>query len=148
MAAAQCVARHGGDHRLADAADGFPVARDVFILIDGGEVIVGHGTDVGASRKCLIATGDDHGADALVGIEGKQRGAKLVHQRIVERVQRLRAVERNEADTTSRFDQNVLVGHENSSWNRCNISRPTGRLINPRPRRRHDDQPDHSARLA
>ena len=41
--------------------------------------------------------GHDHAADRLVGVEGLQRGAKLVHQLVVERVELLGAVQRDDA---------------------------------------------------
>jgi hypothetical protein len=53
----------------------------------------GHGADVGAGGKGLLAAGDDDAADAVVGVKGQQRGAQLVHQRVVQRVQLLGAVQ-------------------------------------------------------
>lgn len=50
-AAAQGKAADGGDHGLADAADGLPVARDVVALVGVGKAVLSHGADIGAGRK-------------------------------------------------------------------------------------------------
>jgi hypothetical protein len=79
-------------------ADGFPVAGDVVALVDVGKGVFGHGADVGAGGKGLFAAGDDHAADGLVGIKGLERCAQLVHELVVERVELLGAVQRDDAD--------------------------------------------------
>jgi hypothetical protein len=101
-----------GSHGLADAADGFPVAGDVVALVDVGEAVAGHGADVGAGGKRLLAAGDDDAADRFVGVEGLERRAQFVHQLVVQGVELLRTIELHDADLArfrAHFD--VGVGH-------------------------------------
>jgi hypothetical protein len=46
--------------------------------------------------KGLLAAGDDHAADGRVGVEGLERGAQFVHQLVVQRIELLGAVERDD----------------------------------------------------
>ena len=55
---------------------------------------------------------------AVVGIECSERRAELVHQRIVQRIELLRPVERDEADAAARLDEDVFV--------RCHERTPNG----------------------
>jgi hypothetical protein len=97
---------------LRIAADGFPVAGDVVALVGVGKAVFGHGADVGTGGKGLFAAGDDHAADGLVGIKGLERLAQFVHQLVVQRVELLGAVQRDDADLLgfgAHF--NGFVGH-------------------------------------
>src|SRR5690606_12465157 len=60
---------------------------------------------------CLLRAGDDHGTDAVVGLEVVQCGGDLVHHLVVERVERLRAVEGDEADTAAFLGDDHLEAH-------------------------------------
>ena len=114
-AAAERKARHGGDHRLANRRQRLPVARDVAGLVDVHVVEVGHRRDVGAGGKRLLAAGDDDAADAIVAVVGLQRRTQVVHQRVVQRVELLRAVQRDDAGAQRTVamlgSQDVVVGH-------------------------------------
>jgi hypothetical protein len=90
-------ARHRGDHRLAHLADGLPVAGDEAARVGLHVAQRGHGGDVGARRKGLLAAGDDDAADAFVGIEGQQRRAQLVHQLPVQGIELLGPVQGDQA---------------------------------------------------
>jgi hypothetical protein len=90
--AAEREPAHGRDHRFADLPDGFPVARDVVALVDVGKAVARHRADVGAGGEGLLAAGDDHAANGVVGVEGLERGAELVHQLVVERIELLGAI--------------------------------------------------------
>ena len=103
-AAAERKARHRGDDRLARRRRLMPVRAK--IAEEGlGKILVGHFFDVGAGGKCLVRSGDDHAADICVGLECSDGLAELAHQRAVERIERLRAIEPNEADPAARFDE-------------------------------------------
>jgi hypothetical protein len=58
--------------------------------------------------KCLFAAGDDHAADGRVGIEGLERGAQLIHQRVVQRVELLGAVEGDDTDLAG-FGAHLII---------------------------------------
>ena len=93
------------------AVDGaIPVAREV-----AGEHVregfVGHLLDVGAGRERLLGAGDDHATDVCIGLEGVDRRGQFLLERGIERVERLRPVEADDADLALRLDQDVLVGH-------------------------------------
>ena len=76
---------------------------------------VGHGRDISASGEGLLAAGDDDAADAVIGVEGLQRRAQVVHQGIVERVELFRAVQRDDAGAqrpfATHFSKDVVVVH-------------------------------------
>jgi hypothetical protein len=46
-----------------------------------------------------------------VGVERQQRGAELVHQLIVQRVELLGPVQRDQADAVAGIGKNALIGH-------------------------------------
>ena len=74
-----------------------------------------HRRDVGAGGEGLVAAGDDDAADAVVGVVGFQRRPEVVHQAVVERIELLRAVQRDDTDaqrTVTMFRrEDVVVGH-------------------------------------
>ena len=110
-AAAEREARDRRDHRLAHARDAIPVAGEV--AHEGVHVgLACHLLDVGAGRERLLGAGDDHAADVVVGLERVDRGGQLlVDQRGVERVERLRPVEADDADLALGFDDEGFVAH-------------------------------------
>jgi hypothetical protein len=90
-----------------------PVARDVVRAIGVHVAVVLHDADVRAGGERLVAAGDHHAADAVVGVELLQRLAQLLHELRVERVQLLRAVERNKGDAgrAALVDEDQLIAH-------------------------------------
>ena len=114
-AAAQRKAGHRGNHRFAHAEDRLPVAGDEVAAIGFVEGHLRDARDVGAGSEGLFAAGDDDAADGVVGIKDQQRGAQLVHQRIVQRIELLGAVQRDEAGAAAAVAANVGqdkgVGH-------------------------------------
>ena len=75
------------------------------------EIELRHGRDVGPGSKGFLAAGDDDAANGLVGVKRLQGGAQLVHQSAVQRIQRLGAVEGDDADLPAfGADFNVFVG--------------------------------------
>ncbi len=109
-AAAQREAGDRRDHRLARARDVLP-ARDEVAEEDVGEGLVLHLLDVGAGGEGLLRAGEHHGADRRIGLEALERLVEVVDQRAVQRVERLRPVETDEADAAVSLDENVGVGH-------------------------------------
>jgi hypothetical protein len=110
-AATQRKTAHGRDHGFADAADGFPVARDEVVFVNVVEIELGHGRDVGPCGKGFFAAGDDDAANGLVGVKGFEGQAQLVHQGAVQGVQGFGAVEGDDADLPAfGADFNVFVG--------------------------------------
>jgi hypothetical protein len=67
------------------------------------------------ARERLLAAGHDDRADAVVGIEGLERMTELVHQRIVQRVQLLRSIQRDQAGLaragSTHFGEDAVVVH-------------------------------------
>ena len=49
--------------------------------------------------------------NAVVGLPVVQRQGQFIHQRLVERIQCIRTVQRDQADRAFLFDQDVLIGH-------------------------------------
>ena len=74
-----------------------------------------HLLDVGAGGEGLLRAGQHDAADGAVGLPAVERLVQLGDQRGIERVQRLRPVERDEADPAARLDDDVLVGHRRRS---------------------------------
>ena len=83
--------------------------------------LVRHLLDVGAGGEGFVGAGDDDAADIGVGLEGVDRGGDLGDQRGVERIERLRPVEPDDADLAARLDDDVLVGHGRVSGSMCRI---------------------------
>ncbi len=87
-----------------------PAAKEIGeVTVDEIEPL--HLLDVGAGGKGLFGAGKDDGADGPVGVEGLQRGIELAHQHRIQRIERLRPVERDQAHAALRFDQQRLVTH-------------------------------------
>ena len=108
-AAAERKARDRGDHRLARVRGRVPVGREVaHERVDVG--LVRHLLDVGAGGERLLRAGDQDAADAVVGIEGGDRLRQLGISARVERIERLRPVEPDDADAALGFDDDGFVG--------------------------------------
>src|SRR3546814_3856472 len=56
-------------------------------------------------------SGEDGAALALVCLEGGEGGDQIVEHLRIERVQRLRTIERHQGDGAARFDEKGFVGH-------------------------------------
>ena len=109
-AAAERETGNRRDHRLAHARNAIP--RWEVLLVDVHVALAGHLLDVGAGRERLLRAGDDHAADRVVRLECVDRGGHVgIHLRI-ERVQRLRAVEADDADLALGLDDDGFVAHE------------------------------------
>ena len=94
---------------LRQLAHLLPADGDEVLQVD---VLIGlllHLLDVGAGGEGLVAAGEDHAADAAIGLEGVERLAQLAHQLGAERVQRLGPVEADDADAALGFGLDVLV---------------------------------------
>src|SRR5258706_6550060 len=112
VAAAERVTRDSGDHRLANAAQMLPVARNVVRHVGVHVAEVLHGGDVRAGGERFLVAGDEDRADALIGIVGIQRLRQLLHQLGVERVEVVRAVERGDADPALLLGQDEFIAHD------------------------------------
>ena len=113
----------GRDDGLADASDGFPVAGDEVVAVGIHEVVVAHGSNVGASGKGAGAPRQDDGTDVGVPVEHQQGVAELVHQGIVQGVELLGAIEADEPHAAMGLglDASVLrlrLAH-GVSWSEC-----------------------------
>src|SRR5262245_1420712 len=109
--AAERVAGDRRDHRLAHLLHALPVAGDVVGLVHVHVRPARHRPDVRARGKGLLAAGQNDRADAIVRVELEERVAELVHERVVQRVQLLRPVQRDQSDPAARLGEDVLVGH-------------------------------------
>ena len=109
-AAAERKARDRRDHRLARIRGRVPGGGEVaHERVDRG--LVRHLLDVGAGGEGLLRAGDQDAADAVVGVEGGDRLRQLGIERGVERVERLRPVEPDDADAALGFDEDGFVAH-------------------------------------
>ena len=112
-AAAERKARDRRDHRLAHPRHAIPVAGE--IALEGVHVgLALHLLDVGAGRERLLAAGQDHAGDLLVRLERVDRGGQFLVEPGVERIERLRPVEADDADPAFGFDDDGFVAHVTS----------------------------------
>ena len=107
-AAAEREARDRGDHRLPDPQHRLPARGDEIVEEHVGIVALAHLLDVGAGGERLLRPGQHDRADRRVGVEGEQLVAEFAHELIAQRVQRLRAVEPDQADPAVRLDEDHL----------------------------------------
>ena len=70
-----------------------------------------HGTGVGTGGERLVAAGNDDGADVVIIVKRQQGCADFIHQAIVEGVELLGAIERDDADAVAAFDKDEFAGH-------------------------------------
>jgi hypothetical protein len=73
--------------------------------------LVRHLLDVGAGGKRLVRTGHEDAADIGVGVEGLDRAEEFVLERGVERIERLRPIEADDADAAAPLDDDGLRAH-------------------------------------
>ena len=76
-----------------------------------------HEADIGSRGEGFLVAGDDDAADVFVGLEGVDGGADAVDDVIVQRIQRLRPVDADQADLAVDFGQYNL-GHVCAPENR------------------------------
>ena len=116
------VSGDGGDQRLTSCCDAIPRGEEILDVCV--HVRLGlHFLDVGTGGEGALGTGDQDGSDAVVRLEVGNRGDDLVHQLGVQRVESLRAVERDDADATLTLeDDGVEVGHYCPSVERSRMS--------------------------
>ena len=86
---------HRGDNRFTGFSDLFPRPGDEILAIDVGIGLWLHFLDIGAGGERFLTAGQHHAANRRVGLEGRQGGAQLGHQRAGQSVQRLWPVEAN-----------------------------------------------------
>jgi len=117
-----------GDHRLAHRAYGLPIASDQVLGVSGDKAVLGQHADVGPCSKCLVAAGDHDAADARIGVESLERGTQLVHQLVVQRVERFRTVQGDQSGAaiavTAKFGEDIFVGHVGPGLKWCQQSTP------------------------
>ncbi|MCY1547698.1 hypothetical protein D9M68_837680 [compost metagenome] len=109
-AAAQGVAGHCGDDRLAPVADAVGGGEEV-LEVDLRVLLVGHLLDVRPGGEGLGRAGDDQAADPGVGFQAVQRLVEFGDQLAVQRVERLRPVQGDQADALAHLDQQGFVVH-------------------------------------
>ena len=102
-AAAQSVAGDRGDDRLLDLGDALPGADEVALLrVD--EILRLHLGDISACSEHPVRTGQDHGGDIGIGVEGQKRLIEFVNNLGVNRVH-LGTIEGNHPDGIAAIDQ-------------------------------------------
>ena len=75
------------------------------------EVLVGHFLDVSAGREGFVRPGDDNATDIGIGLKAIDRLGQIAHQSAVERIERARPIEPDQADAAMRFNNDVLAAH-------------------------------------
>src|SRR4029453_8028633 len=108
-AAAERIAGDRGNDRLATARDSIE-GREKVPAISLDEGLLVHLLDVDASREGFLVAGDDNAADRRICLEGVERAVDLADELRVERVQRMRAVQRDEAALAFGRDDDRLEG--------------------------------------
>ena len=109
-AAAEREAGYRRHYRLAGARCAVPGTGEI-AEIDLDEGLVGHLLDVSAGGEGLVVAGEQHAADAVVGLKGVDRLDQLADERAVERIELLRTVEPDDADPAFGLDDDVLIAH-------------------------------------
>jgi hypothetical protein len=100
------VALMGRDKKALDSL--------TFVLDGDAGVEVVPGVDPHAAHAALAAMDlaeGEAGLDRDGGLEGVQRLGEIVDQRLVQCVERVRPIERDEPDLAAGLDEDVLVGH-------------------------------------
>ena len=108
--ATQGITGHGSDQRLAAVGDAVGGGEEV-IHEHAGVLQIDHLLDVGTGCKCLAGTGQYHATDIRVILELVQRLIQLIQHLGVQSVQRLGAVQGDQADTLAGLDQNGFKAH-------------------------------------
>ncbi len=97
------------DHRLPALRDPLPAAGDEVLEIDLGIALADHLLDIGAGGKSLVVAGKNDGTDPVVCFKVVQSRGQFADQRRIQRIQRLRPVQADDADGTSPLDENTRV---------------------------------------
>ena len=85
--------------------------RHEITALSGREIHLRHLLDVGTGSERLLRAGEHHGRYLVVGIECRQRALQLGDHLVVQSVQRLGPIERDQADGIFLLDQYRLVRH-------------------------------------
>ena len=109
-AATQGVASHRGNQRLAAIGDAVSGGEEV-IHEDLRVLQVDHLLDVGTGGKGLAGTGQHHATDVRVILELIQRLVHFIQYLGIQRVQRLGAVQGDQANALAGLDQNGFKAH-------------------------------------
>ncbi|MNT15925.1 hypothetical protein D3C72_1510050 [compost metagenome] len=117
-AAAQGKTGHRGNDRLAPVGNAVGIAEQV-VNVDLRVLQLGHFLDVGTSGKGLGGTGQHHAADVRIALELVQGLVDLADDLRVQRVQRLRAVEGDQADLAVDVQQDGFECHAVCSFKDC-----------------------------
>jgi len=120
-AAAECISGYCGDHRGAHVRQPVP-CREPVVQVDIHVGLRRDFLDVGAGSECLVGAGDHDGADVWIAIEFGQRGDCFGHECGVQRIERVRPVQRQYRDALDSLQRDRLVfvvGHHFSSFTVC-----------------------------
>jgi hypothetical protein len=98
-----------GNDRLPALRDPFPAAGDEVLAVGLDVGLVDHFLDVGPGGEGLVATGEDDGGDRRVALQIVERRAEIGDQRRIQGVERLRPVQRDDADRPLPLEENVGV---------------------------------------
>src|SRR5690606_12758653 len=109
--AAEREAVHRRDPWLASAADDVAgPARERVVAVEVRGWLVGHFLDIGARREGLLARSRQNRTTlGLVGFERPEYRDQILQNRIAQRVESFRTIERDEGDRPARFNQKVGV---------------------------------------
>src|SRR3546814_16996835 len=80
-----------------------------------GGVLFRHLLDVGTGRERLFIAGQNRAVLRRIGVIGGEGFDQIPQHLAVERVKRLRAVDRHQRDCTALFDEDRFLGHGSGS---------------------------------
>lgn len=114
-ATAQRIAGNRCDDRLAGTTDGFRQIGEQVAHERVDKAHLGHHGDVGARGECFFRSGDDDAAHLVIFLRLGDSVSQFAQQFAAERVQRVRAVQRDAGDVVVYVDDDRLIGHVNAS---------------------------------
>ncbi|MPL85440.1 hypothetical protein SDC9_31408 [bioreactor metagenome] len=110
-AAAERIARHRRDHRLAGFQDAVGLGAEEVLGEHVDEALLRHLLDIGTGRERLLRAGDDDAAHLVVLVRRGERIGQLAQQGRVQRVQGFGTVQPDQGDIVFDLDDQGLVGH-------------------------------------
>ncbi len=114
-ASAERPSRDRGDHRLAHGSDAVVGFGEEVRLEHVHVGLRRHLLDVGARREGAVGSGQHDASHGVVAVPCLERSDQFLQELAIQRIERFRPVQRDDADRTVGCHEDVLVGHEKIS---------------------------------